>query len=1359
MRTILYKPIFVNPQAYYVFPQLAVIQPTDEQTEEYAQYTGYIRVYRTLEPADYVQFDHTRYIDFEGFGEEMIDIDQYTNRGAVKLGRWLLPAIGDWIVDEIRWYDHIPESVDDPDYIVDYDYFAINDGILDLYGFVVQHLYTEEGKTDKVRFAPIVDSIKISQLEDGVEILKQETGPNYIHIVLDIPGQGYQYEAKEVPLITIKVIDDTKTVIVDGEATEKYVEYSQSITHVYKVTSANYKPHTDSDEYKLRIEYEGVPIAAEGHYHNAADATLHFFLDQWLSVDNGNTWERFTGYVFDFSLVDTAEIVDISSWLNLVSITENSIEDGWVDYTVFNFEADLNAGEFRTGTAEISYSWTKPENENIHTCKYPGVDYLEFSQVFELSQYGGAMPNEIRNALLLWYDVERQGATNESMAENPVLIDQSGNGYDATCYNFNWSGLSGIGGYAIDLDSINWITDVGAQHTSTIVTIPVGYNSTSAVCYTRTIKDIPSFKVKISGLTDNNITTFRYFYIAENGYRTDFLLQDGINNIPYSHVTAVEQLDTWIGFGPILNTTNNPVTSEIIIEFLPLYPNALLADGIDDYALVTGLPLLTKENGYTVIAKRKLFYKENILQAFASTGAFILERQEVTNSLKNTYNFGSANTVTYPKEVTYQTSKSFNGTSLNVGDSAGTDRLKIFAHTNDYTSIALYSFLLFNRDLTEQEIKWVKENMLDYRIEDEIKDSMMVWYDIEKQGATNENMTDSPILIDLSGNGRNAICNNFAWSEDSGIGKWPFNLAKLDSWDEVGYGKYHITGDSDYYNAVYVNINHSIKFNLKISNKTGNTYSGLWVAIQTVSGLTNLISCYEDGTYTVEYEPENDTVFNVIMYAYRVGDNTTLSYDLEILPEYPNALVSDGVDDIAQTADFTLGKNWTLMFDADYISEDTITAGIVKNNRVYVYDAGKLNMFNIFINETNNYTAQIDKERNPYCISSNDKIYLKDGTIITTQSSQSSANIVSSTPLRTHGFNNNYAKIALRKLLLFDRVLTQQEVNWATVNLLGRTLYNAPEFNIDFSKVNNSVSSFTDLTGKHTVNLYNFAGSGMSGRDGYVMDMNNWVLNGVPAGITLSRTKTSIHIELTDEFASDYAVACMLTNWDLTKDRTFRINSTYSQGFQLSYYLGNVGDTAVDIPANGDVFVPANPDSDCKVLYFNLKGIRGAGTIDIELLPAYSGAYVFDGVDDYMKITDLNHGVRTLYMAVNPFKGSTVLYNQRTNSEGLNDDFAIYNELSSKIAYSARNSGDTYINGVLNTTLTSADLLNKKHLITIVNNADTIGQEIRNVDIGQHGLAFYANMACYKLIGFNEVHTEEQIQQVIKDYNLMEGIE
>ncbi len=157
----------------------------------------------------------------------------------------------------------------------------------------------------------------------------------------------------------------------------------------------------------------------------------------------------------------------------------------------------------------------------------------------------------------------------------------------------------------------------------------------------------------------------------------------------------------------------------------------------------------------------------------------------------------------------------------------------------------------------------------------------------------------------------------------------------------------------------------------------------------------------------------------------------------------------------------------------------------------------------------------------------------------------------------------------------------------------------------------------------HHATCYNFAWGWMSGIGGYVMSMSDFGLNGAPANITLSRTKASIHIELTDEFAGDYVIGCSTTNWDLTKDRTFCINSTYSQGFELSYYRSNVGVPAVDIPANGDVFVPANPDSDCKILYFNLNSIRGAGTIDIELLPAYPDALVSDGVDDYCLVEGL----------------------------------------------------------------------------------------------------------------------------------------
>ena len=204
-------------------------------------------------------------------------------------------------------------------------------------------------------------------------------------------------------------------------------------------------------------------------------------------------------------------------------------------------------------------------------------------------------PPEIKAACMLWYDIARQGCTNEGMAADPVLRDLSGNGHDATCHNFAWSEESGI--------------------------------STSA------------------------------------------------------------------------------------------YPGALVSDGVDDYAYVEGLPLLTKEQGYTVVAKRK--YLTGIRQSCLASkrnsslpnGAFVFELY-ISNWRSDS--FGHANAVSFEEsDISYQTSKSYNGKAINVGEESDNNVLQLLALSGNYlANVALYSFLLFNRDLTEEEIEWVKTNMM-----------------------------------------------------------------------------------------------------------------------------------------------------------------------------------------------------------------------------------------------------------------------------------------------------------------------------------------------------------------------------------------------------------------------------------------------------------------------------------------------------------------------------------------------------------------------------------------------------------------------------------------------------------------------
>lgn len=49
------------------------------------------------------------------------------------------------------------------------------------------------------------------------------------------------------------------------------------------------------------------------------------------------------------------------------------------------------------------------------------------------------------------------------------------------------------------------------------------------------------------------------------------------------------------------------------------------------------------------------------------------------------------------------------------------------------------------------------------------RDAIVAWYDPLRQGCTNENMAENPILKDLSGNGLHMTCQNFAWNTESGI--------------------------------------------------------------------------------------------------------------------------------------------------------------------------------------------------------------------------------------------------------------------------------------------------------------------------------------------------------------------------------------------------------------------------------------------------------------------------------------------------------------------------------------------------------------------------------------------------------------
>lgn len=129
MKTCLYQPIFINPQAYFVFPSLYHIEKGDSFIEP-ANITGQLIINTltddpTLTPIILTVKDNNQ-VDFSIFAGKHIRISQYTDEGAVVLGEWLMPGepapvYPDWFTSSVKAiYDPASQGMTNYDVIEAY---------------------------------------------------------------------------------------------------------------------------------------------------------------------------------------------------------------------------------------------------------------------------------------------------------------------------------------------------------------------------------------------------------------------------------------------------------------------------------------------------------------------------------------------------------------------------------------------------------------------------------------------------------------------------------------------------------------------------------------------------------------------------------------------------------------------------------------------------------------------------------------------------------------------------------------------------------------------------------------------------------------------------------------------------------------------------------------------------------------------------------------------------------------------------------------------------------------------------------------------------------------------------------------
>lgn len=149
------------------------------------------------------------------------------------------------------------------------------------------------------------------------------------------------------------------------------------------------------------------------------------------------------------------------------------------------------------------------------------------------------------------------------------------------------------------------------------------------------------------------------------------------------------------------------------------YEGALVFDGVDDYGICTGLPIL---DDYTVICRREIINKDYYSVASKSTvfgkGAFIFEL--IQGRTNHCYSFAADNQISlHNSEISWQTKNSYNGSTITVGNADDTDTLtlgiiRIEDESRRFLKGAIYYFALYDKSLTPEEVEEEKVKLENY---------------------------------------------------------------------------------------------------------------------------------------------------------------------------------------------------------------------------------------------------------------------------------------------------------------------------------------------------------------------------------------------------------------------------------------------------------------------------------------------------------------------------------------------------------------------------------------------------------------------------------------------------------------------
>ena len=746
MKTILYNPIFINPQAYYVFPRLTrYLQPDNESTVEPANYIGTIEV-KVIAYGDTTlkrTYSNTDYIDLSEFKNTWIRISLFTKVGSCILGEWKIgtmesdrPYIEPEVLASLKAVVIVGDKTNQ-----DKDRDIVANLVDASNPFIISNA-AYEGMSGYNGYPVVFGANKTWANESNGYVTSITSNTIHITNVLNaglallysyVKYNGNLQNIKEIPpfKIEIKGLEGRSKLIykylATSDATKDTNLYLENGTHELP---KSFLP-TEALINDAVVGFSISPIE-EGVTNFLSDITIKVlpeyegaFVTDGIDdlITSTKTVQEMLGGSNELTIVsmvhqvkDSANNVSFTNYIRgsangyFRNIVNNYGKTGIYGYTSSDFKSLSVINNILGDKNDYTSNGDNRDsiiNGNFSVQGYSYNDGNNTGDFSSVAWYWTIIANKVLttdqiNQVIAYFNLDRtlnpdilcntikQGITNENHAEfGDKLIDFSGNGRYIQLNNLAWDGDSGIGKYNYP----NWkVTATIANTYSTIVNYP-------------TVNGTYSINVNgVSELMQSIGLHLEIKYTTSTGIIYNDIKQDGV----YSYILPDGATDLTLRFGGIPGIVNEPCN--ITITQIPSHAGALCLDGVNDFGQFVG-DLELKD--YTFIADRaysRIAPSQVPFIASTQTNGQAPFLMEYLNEDTYVYphSFGTTTktiNLNIQRQISYQSTYVYNGNSISKGISVDTgDGLTIGNSGStgaQYSPLCLWSLMLFPYSMSE----------------------------------------------------------------------------------------------------------------------------------------------------------------------------------------------------------------------------------------------------------------------------------------------------------------------------------------------------------------------------------------------------------------------------------------------------------------------------------------------------------------------------------------------------------------------------------------------------------------------------------------------------------------------------------